>query len=60
MTENIKTVCSQIWGDFLTCAGAFVGFCGAVQTIIDVVNSFKAGTIKSLPTKADDKKTMES
>ena len=56
MTENIKTVCSQIWGDFLTCAGAFVGFCGAVQTIIDVVNSFKAGTIKSLPTKADDKK----
>ncbi len=55
MTEKIKTICGQVWGDFLACAGAFVGFCGAAQAIIDVVNSFKPGTIKNLPTKADDR-----
>ncbi len=55
MAEKIKTVCGQVWSDFLACAGAFVGFCGAAQSIVDVVNSFKPGTMKGLPTKADDK-----
>lgn len=57
MVKEVKATATQMWKDFVNCAGVFVSFCGMVGSAIAFVNSLKPESLEGLPTKSQDKKS---